>query len=199
MLISAIISPLLGLILVLVIPARNQAVRTGQASNVEAVTDDTHRRCPACAEAVRREAAKCKHCGHAIILDDVRNNLNEASGTDGLVEVHVVGETSYQDALRLIAETHASLGTNRLLTATLVAEPDNRNDPHAVRVDVVGRTVGYLPRSVAKLYRPAVRAHFKLTGPVPPVTVPAAARGHDRNHGLFLYLTPDLAARLLGH
>lgn len=197
MLISAVITPLLGLILVLVIPARNQPGRTGHASDAEAVTDNTHRRCPACAEPVRREAMMCKHCGHAIIVDDVRNNLDETAGTDGLVEVRIVGESSYQDALRLIAETHASLSTNRLLTAKLVAEPDNRQDPHAVRVEVAGRTVGYLPRSVAKLYRPAVRSHFKLTGPVPPVTVPAVSRGSERNYGLFLYLAPDLAARMI--
>lgn len=30
-------------------------------------TDRTHRRCPACAEPVLREAVKCKHCGEALV------------------------------------------------------------------------------------------------------------------------------------
>lgn len=32
----------------------------------DAPTDRTHRRCPACAEPVLREATKCKHCGEAL-------------------------------------------------------------------------------------------------------------------------------------
>ncbi len=116
---------------------------------------------------------------------------------DDFTEMDVVGESNYQDALRPIAEAHASLQTDQLLTATLIAESNNPHDANAVRVDIADRTVGYLPRANAQRYRAAARAHFKLTGPVPPITVPAETRGKDRNYGAFLYLPAELADRLL--
>lgn len=197
MLISTVISPLLGLILVLVIPsrARNTSATPGKSDGAH--DSASHRRCPACAESVRKEAIKCKHCGHAIITDDVRASLMDPANADGFVEIDVAGESNYQDALRPIAEAHASLQTDQLLTATLVAESNNPHDASAVRVDVASRAVGYLPRAIAQRYRAAVRAHFKLKGPVPPITVPAETRGKDRNYGVFLHLPPDLADRML--
>lgn len=36
-----------------------------QRTDPDAPTDRTHRRCPACAEPVLREATKCKHCGES--------------------------------------------------------------------------------------------------------------------------------------
>lgn len=46
-------SPLLAVILVMALGRIDP----------DAPTDDTHVRCPACAEWVRREAVVCKHCG----------------------------------------------------------------------------------------------------------------------------------------
>jgi uncharacterized protein (DUF983 family) len=72
-LLSILISPLLGLILVLVIPNKaaravarlasdaQAAVQAAQAG-VEPITDATHTRCPDCREWVRRDALVCKHC-----------------------------------------------------------------------------------------------------------------------------------------
>lgn len=55
-LISLAISPLIGLLLILVLPSRaNQP------------TPQTHVRCPDCKELVLKEARKCKHCGCALI------------------------------------------------------------------------------------------------------------------------------------
>ena len=41
-------------------------------------------------------------------------------------------------------------------TATLIPEDDNEYDANAVRVELGGRLVGYLPRELAQEYRSAV-------------------------------------------
>jgi hypothetical protein len=65
--------------------------------------------------------------------------------------VNVAGESHYQDALRAIAGP----GEVRLATeAQLVPEPENEYDPNAVRVEVDGRKVGYLPRDLAPAWAP---------------------------------------------
>lgn len=56
----------------------------------------------------------------------------------------VVGEASYQDALRW---AHDQFGRPQL--AQLVREPRNKYDRNAVAVLLGGQTVGYLPREVA--------------------------------------------------
>ena len=70
----------------------------------------------------------------------------------------VVGESFYQDALQ-----HAARGRKYrepvYVTAVLVPEPNNVHDPHAVRVDVDGRQVGYLPRGQGQGYIAALRQH----------------------------------------
>lgn len=63
-LIALLLSPLIGLILVLVFP------RLGSPINPETglpITPETHVRCPDCRELVRHDARKCKHCGTALI------------------------------------------------------------------------------------------------------------------------------------
>lgn len=49
---------LLSLLIILVLPSLKKAP--------EAPSDETHVKCPACAELIRREAVKCKHCGEAV-------------------------------------------------------------------------------------------------------------------------------------
>lgn len=58
-LISLFLSPLIGLILVLVFP--------NQRKDPNAPTSETHVRCPDSKELVLREARKCKHCGCALV------------------------------------------------------------------------------------------------------------------------------------
>jgi hypothetical protein len=43
------------------------ATRRRPPPDPEAPTIATHTRCPACAELVRREASKCKHCGSTLV------------------------------------------------------------------------------------------------------------------------------------
>lgn len=64
--ISALISPLFGLILLLVLPKVGAAALLRDVSG-EAITPETHVRCPDCRELVRADAKKCKHCGSALV------------------------------------------------------------------------------------------------------------------------------------
>ena len=61
----------------------------------------------------------------------------------------VVGESNYQTALRAIKST----SDKPFHRARLIAEDDNPFDDKAVRVDVAGHTVGYLPRADARRWR----------------------------------------------
>lgn len=62
--VSLVISPLLGLILVL---AMGRPPGSVDPANPEAPREETHTRCPDCRELVRRDARKCKHCGAALV------------------------------------------------------------------------------------------------------------------------------------
>jgi len=63
--VSVMLSPLLGLLIVLVIENKT-ATRRMAALVGEMPSDTTHTRCPECREWVRRDARKCKHCGGAL-------------------------------------------------------------------------------------------------------------------------------------
>lgn len=66
LLLSLALSPVIGLILVLVLPAQGDAV-VGRDESGQVITAKTHVRCPDCRELVRADARKCKHCGIALI------------------------------------------------------------------------------------------------------------------------------------
>lgn len=61
----------------------------------------------------------------------------------------VVGESNYQPALRSIRAS----SEKPFHRARLVPEDDNPYDDQAVRVDVSGHTIGYLPRADARRWR----------------------------------------------
>jgi len=67
--------------------------------------------------------------------------------------VEVVGEASYQVNLLEICGAKQRDGVEKLVFAELVPEDDNQHDKMAVRVDVDGKTVGYLSRPDARSYR----------------------------------------------
>ena len=75
---------------------------------------------------------------------------------EGRELVNVAGESHYQEALHAIAGTAG--GEVRLeTTAALIPEPSNPHDANAVRVEIDGRLVGYLPRTFAVSYGAVVR------------------------------------------
>jgi hypothetical protein len=65
--------------------------------------------------------------------------------------LHVVGESNYQDALAASVDDHG-----RAVIAQLVAEPSNKYDRRAIRVDVGGRTVGYVPKDTTDVWHPVL-------------------------------------------
>lgn len=59
---SMFLTPLLGFIMVALLPSRKPPAPGG-----ETPTPDTHVKCPDCAEFVRMEARVCKHCGCKLV------------------------------------------------------------------------------------------------------------------------------------
>jgi hypothetical protein len=71
--------------------------------------------------------------------------------------VDVVGESHYQDALEAICGGRTKYDVYEKVTATLIPEDGNPFDDNAVRVEIEGRTVGYLKKSESKHYREKLR------------------------------------------
>jgi HIRAN domain-containing protein len=76
----------------------------------------------------------------------------------GEFPVACVGESHYQDALEIACGSRKEDGENREVTAVLSLEDSNPYDSDAVRVEVHGRTVGYLNRQDARAYRELLNA-----------------------------------------
>lgn len=72
-------------------------------------------------------------------------------------DLEVVGEAHYQNNFEAICGPRTTGGENRLVEARLVLEPDNQFDGNAVRVEVSGLHVGYLPRPEAKDYTTIIK------------------------------------------
>ena len=71
----------------------------------------------------------------------------------GTFSVDIVGESHYQDALEDICGGHLLEGHEKIVKAVLIHEDDNPYDNKAIRVDIQGKTVGYLSRENARTYR----------------------------------------------
>ncbi|ODT69934.1 MAG: hypothetical protein ABS75_14990 [Pelagibacterium sp. SCN 63-23] len=69
----------------------------------------------------------------------------------------VVGESQYQEPLVRYYRKHKGDGSNLFVDSVILrTENDNPHDPNAVRVELEGRTVGFLPRAKAIEYRSAL-------------------------------------------
>lgn len=104
--------------------------------------------------------------------------------------VNVAGESHYQEALRAI--TGATEGEVRqAATAHLIPEPENEHDPNAVRVEIDGSKVGYLPREAAAQYAPTL-SPIAARGRIPVCEALIAGRGVGGSPmiGVFLRLPP---------
>ena len=83
----------------------------------------------------------------------------------GTFDFDIVGESKYQEALEAISGGREREGVEKRTEATLVLEDQNPHDNRAVRVDIQGRTVGYLSRDDARSYRKQIAkaGHPRLT------------------------------------
>jgi hypothetical protein len=110
-------------------------------------------------------------------------------------EVEVVGESKYQQALEKICGGRSEDGAEMYVDAMLVLEDSNRYDNKAVRIDIQGLTVGYLPRESAREYRKQLKeaGHPQLTGVCGAVIRGGWDRGDgDKGHfGVWLDLPAD--------
>ena len=95
--------------------------------------------------------------------------------------INVAGESHYQDALRELTKGETRVGA----TAALIPEPDNPHDPDAVRVEIEGQKVGYLPRDLAPGYGPLVREPAERDRTA---VCEAMISGRDGVYGVFLKL-----------
>ena len=71
----------------------------------------------------------------------------------GTYSIEVVGESYYQKNLERICGGRTEEGHRLEVDAFLVLEDDNPHDRKAVRIDVLGGTVGYLDRRTARSFR----------------------------------------------
>lgn len=119
--------------------------------------------------------------------DDAINDEHTLCG-DGEFDQEIVGESHYQEQIKLIA-TSLPDGYN-IVQATLELEDDNPHDAQAVAVKIAALTVGYLPRDTAFEYR-----RFADKNGIPrKATCPAMIFGGDadRHYGIWLGI-PEIA------
>ncbi len=77
-------------------------------------------------------------------------------------ETEVVGESHYQPNLLALCGAKTRESVNKFFVAELVPEDSNPHDPKAVRVDIDGKTVGYLSRPDARTWRKLHRNDRKV-------------------------------------
>ena len=75
----------------------------------------------------------------------------------GTYQTEVVGESHYQAALEEICGGKSEDGKHVKTEASLVLEKNNRYDRNAIRVDIQGKTVGYLQLEIAAVLRKQLR------------------------------------------
>ncbi len=92
----------------------------------------------------------------------------------GTFPLDIVGESNYQQNLEGICGKRSKEGEDRTIAALLVLEERNKFDPYAVRVDIQGKTVGYLAKEKAPEFRNQM-AQLGLQGPA--VSCRALIRG----------------------
>jgi len=107
-------------------------------------------------------------------------------GPDGITggAQEVVGVKYYRENLERLCAGHS--GSLDIRTeALLVPEADNPHDPNAVRVDVVGLTVGHLPKEDAVAFR---KRHRKTIAAQTPIMCAARVRKKIGTSQVFYYV-----------
>ena len=79
-------------------------------------------------------------------------------------ELEISGEEQYQTVLESLSGPRVPKGVNLYETASLKLEDNNPQDKNAVRVEILGKQVGYLNPKAARLFREQLRARGIPTG-----------------------------------
>lgn len=105
-----------------------------------------------------REPAPPARPGHSMEGRVVTGEAVDWSRYDDCMQLNVVGESFYQDALIRVSKCPPSGEHGYECSAELVRDPENPHDKNAVRVEVDGEHVGHLPRGSAKRFNRRLRA-----------------------------------------
>lgn len=99
----------------------------------------------------------------------------------GSPSFEIVGESHYQAALEDICGPKCEEGYHYSCSANLIPEPTNSYDRNAIRVDIDGRTVGYLRRDDAAKFKEDM-ANLGKAG-YPAACLAVIVGGWDRGDG----------------
>lgn len=103
--------------------------------------------------------------------------------------IAIVGESHYQDAIRSACGAKPGEDVGFDCIAELVPEPTNPHDSNAVMVQIEGRCVGYLSRSDARTYGPAIIDGIREQGTgICRAYIAGRANGETANLGVWLHL-----------
>lgn len=103
--------------------------------------------------------------------------------------IAIVGESHYQDAIRSACGANPGEDVGFDCIAELVPEPTNEHDPNAIMVQIEGRCVGYLSRSDARTFGPAVIEGVRRQGTgMCRAYIAGRAKGDTTNLGVWLHL-----------
>jgi hypothetical protein len=98
------------------------------------------------------------------ILYRIRSGLNvqisdlEDISSGGDFDQPIVGESKYQSQLNAIVGERNPKGVRIKKTAVISLDDDNQYDKKAVCVDIENKTVGYLSREDARLFRKHIKS-----------------------------------------
>ena len=76
---------------------------------------------------------------------------------NGELELEVVGESHCQKHLKKVCGGYSKDGNRKQVIAELHYEDKNHYDNKAIRVDINGKTAGYLSREDARFYRKKIK------------------------------------------
>lgn len=91
------------------------------------------------------------------LAEQLRASLDRHEKLEGEWTCEAVGEKYHQEALAdAVVLRHREIRTEVSVNAELIRERDNDHDPEAIRVEVDGRKIGHLPRTVPQYHRAAL-------------------------------------------